>query len=302
MFFLANLILWCAQQLGVTLGVGAETTMLAAYLISMQDGVVDEKETQYARAIKRVMSVALMLIVISGVGIAALGMLGESSIFTLAFFFKWLLIILALVCTGLRKKFPTASIVEGAIGGTWYALFLVHILNPATSLFNLIMLYAVWLVGFIICWEALVLLRRDKKTKPAAPKSPVSAPIVKKIEPSPKAASAPAIILGQDFPHPTPVPIPTPVSSAPKISLMPKVISTIPSSPASKVTDTPFLPAVPALQPIPVAPMTSQPVELAPLSNITTPPGGTSAGPVTNVPLSAFNVMPKKPADISVSK
>ncbi len=312
MFFsadLANLLLYCAQQLGVMLGVGAETIMLAAYLISMRDGVMDEKETQYARAIKKVMSAALVLIVLSGIGITALHALaGESAIiFTPAFLFKWLLVMLILALTLLRKA-TMLSIVEGVIGATWYALFVVHILAPVTSWSNLGIFYAVWLAGFVICWETVVLLRRDKKRKaargisvplPAAkaprPQSGISVPLpfVKKTEPLPTPTPAPATIIYSEVPHVSPVP-------------------SIPPAPAGKVTDTPFLPTVPPLQQL-SAVSEILPAPAVPQSDIRKgtlmPSGGAVPLPPPPSPmmptapqetgLSAITVMPKKPADIA---
>ena len=321
MFFsadLANLILYCAQQLGVTLAVGAETIMLAAYLISMRDGVVDEKETQYAHAIKRVMLWALGLIIISGLGITALhAIAGESAvIFTPAFLFKWVLILLAVGLTLLRHKFATSSIVEGVIGATWYALFVVHILAPVTSWLNLVLLYGVWLIGFVLCWQAVVQMRKDKKgsiknvipaiikkeepkkiePNPVAPPVPVTPPTpVVVAVPAPK----PTIVLAPDLPKAAPVPPPAAPPTPPiapaapkpeKITLTqtaPNPFDSIEPSPGVKVTDTPFLPKVPPLQPIPTMPGTppAAPVILAvppvppasPASApLTTTPGGTS--------------------------
>jgi hypothetical protein len=334
MFFSAdflNLIFYCAQQLGITLGVGAETIMLAAYLISMRDGVVDEKETQYARAIKRVMAAALWLIVVSGLGITALHLTaGESvTVFTSAFLFKWMLIVLAIALTLLRRV-SKLSVVEGVVGGTWYALFLVHILAPDTTWFNLGTLYAVWLVGFVLCWEALVVLRREKKStpikKPAPPPParPVQAVPVPVLTPAPvKVAPPPPVIapvapIVSTVPAPVPPPPPPPPMPEPialpkdfippkeaRITLGPSVpLPTNPASPGIKVTDTPFLPKVPALQPIPATsgselaslPATpTMPVPSPePKSVITTLPGGTSA--------MALNVMPKNPTELEVKK
>jgi len=338
MFFSAdflNLIFYCVQQLGITLGVGAETIMLAAYLISMRDGVVDEKETQYARAITRVMSVALWLIILSGLGITALHfMAGESAtVFASAFLFKWMLVALAVGLTFLRRV-SKLSVVEGVIGGTWYALFLVHILAPVTTWFNLGTLYAVWLVGFVLCWEAIVVMRRDKKGIVVKKPAPVAisqsgtGTFLPKSTPPPK----PAVILVPDLPRtvysaaaPAPLPPPlippipkdfAPVPAAPepvsvpkdfippretKITLGPSApVPTSPASPGIKVTDTPFLPKVPALQPITVASgvdivsLPATPTMPTPSpeakSVITTLPGGTSA--------MALNVMPKNPAEL----
>jgi len=351
MFFSAdflNLIFYCAQQLGVTLGVGAETIMLAAYLISMRDGVVDEKETQYARAIKRVTAVALWLIVISGIGITFLTVIATHStnleiaaqnnlvLHSASFYFKWILIVLAVGLTFLRRV-SKLSVVEGVIGGTWYALFLVHILAPATSWFNLSTLYAVWLVGFVLCWEALVVLRREKKSTPTKkpvppPATPIkiaqvaSAPIstptpapVKVVPPPPVVVPitpiVPTVQATMPPPPPPPAPVPEPISvSVPKDFIPPKEVKitlgpsapvpTSPASPGIKVTDTPFLPKVPALQPIPATPgmdtvslptTPTMPVPSPePKSALTTLPGGTSS--------MALNVMPKNPADLETKK
>lgn len=319
-----NLILYCMQQLGVTLGVGAETIMLAAYLISMRDGVVDEKETQYAQAIKRVMAFALWFIVISGVGITLLHlMVGEgSTILTSAYLFKWVLIAVAVALTMLRKEAPRSSMVEGLIGGTWYALFLVHILAPVTTWFNLGTLYAVWLVGFVICWEALALKMRDKKwSVPRLPalKKRVPAPDMPHSIPLPPPAAA----------HPAPpaplAPAPLPMAAAPSphITMMPSPPQQAPVGhpdaeplPAGRVTDTPFLPSVPALQPIPTMPSGTAAPQSAPnVPSIPSMPsavgtvvqnnGTVSLSPPADMlapspaPLNmAINVMPKTKEDI----
>ncbi|MGC9602599.1 MAG: hypothetical protein ABSE76_02560 [Minisyncoccia bacterium] len=281
-----NLIFYCAQQLGVTLGVGAETIMLAAYLISMRDGIVDEKETQYALAIKRVMAAALWLIVLSGLGIAVLHLTaGESAVvFAPAFLFKWVLILLVVALTSVRRT-SKLSIVEGVIGGTWYALFLVHILAPVTTWANLGTFYAAWLIGFVLCWEAIVVIRRDRKMVPRKKPAPLPPP-----PPVPEPVSLP-----KDFIPPKEIKI-IPDISAPS--------PTTPTSPAPKVTDTPFLPKVPALQPISeivqvlngaltVMPNTSAPSP-EPKSALSTLPGGTSA--------MALNVMPKTPGELEAKK
>jgi hypothetical protein len=305
-----NLIFYCAQQLGVTLGVGAETIMLAAYLISMRDGIVDEKETQYARAIKRVMVVALWLIVLSGLGITALHLTaGESAtVFASAFLFKWVLIVLAIALTLLRRV-SKLSVVEGIIGGTWYALFLVHILAPVTTWFNLGTLYAVWLVGFVLCWEALVVMRRDKKTTLTKKPTPPPPAKIPHAAPAPIPTPAPVKVAPPPPPPPMPEPISLPKDFIPpkEIKIIPDLSAPVPTSPASpgiKVTDTPFLPKVPALQPIPATPG-SDTVSLPatpttpvpspePKSTLTTLPGGTSA--------MALNVMPKNPAELEAKK
>lgn len=305
----ANLLLYCAQQLGVTLGVGAETIMLAAYLISMRDGVVDEKEGQYARAIKRVMNAALFLIILSGLGITFLhAAAGESAtIGTPAYLFKSLLIVLAIALTLLRHKFSTSSVVEGVIGATWYALFLVHILAPVTGWFNLFTLYAVWLAGFVLCWEALVLMRKDKKTaiKKVAPSVPKKEePNILEEAPAPAAmAPKPTIVLAPDIPKVTPAPPPVPPAAPAKVEKITTIrvspVGSVAPSPATKVTDTPFLPAVPALQPIPTMPdATAPPAPVAaPAPSLVASMPSPAPVPLEQEGLSAMNIMPKAPTD-----
>lgn len=315
---LANLIFYCIQQLGVTLAVGAETIMLAAYLISMRDGVVDEKETQYARAIKRVMAVALGFIVVSGIGITTIYIVqGESVvIFTPAYLFKWLLIVLAVGLTALRKSMPQSSLVEGVIGGTWYGLFVVHILAPVTGWINLFTLYAVWLVGFVICFEVVARVHRDKKNS-ATPstKKIATAPVL--LDPAPTlklitSEEKPTIVLAPDLPKEKAISI-DPIS-LPLKPTHPPVAYTGSPMPKGKVTDTPFLPSVPALEAIPPAEGFDVPpaFPLNPISPpVTTAPGGTStpstpkatqvptppATPLVQEGLSAVNVMPKPPGE-----
>lgn len=307
---LSNLIFYCVQQLGVTLGLGAETIMLAAYLISMRDGVVDEKETQYARAIKRTMSLALVFIVISGIGITILHLLAgnASTVLSAAYLFKWLLIVLVVSLTLMRHMFSASSLIEGVIGGTWFALFLVHILAPVTGWFNFFTLYAVWLAGFVLCWEVIVVMHKDKKAskKIEAPEEEEKAPIIA-IAPVPQPKSV--ITLAPDLPKPenrlAPPPAPRPVPQpAPRqqhqMNASPAVqpLHAIEPSPRGTVTDTPFLPAVPALQPMTFIPPAPQPLPAAAVPvapPLTTMPGGTSAPLPAEGGLSGIHVMPKAP-------
>ncbi len=41
---LVNLILYCAQQFGIALGVGAETVLLVASLQAMRDGSINDED------------------------------------------------------------------------------------------------------------------------------------------------------------------------------------------------------------------------------------------------------------------
>ena len=165
---LINLILYCAQQFGVALGFGSATVLLVAYLIAMRDGKVDDKEAQYYRAVRGALNIGLLFIILSGVGITALHAAAaqDGVLTTPAFLFKWILVGMALGFTLLARSRDHWAL-EGLSGGTWYALFLVHILAPVTGWFNLITLYAVWMVGFNLCWAALVYAMKGKTETPS---------------------------------------------------------------------------------------------------------------------------------------
>jgi len=62
--------------------------------------------------------------------------------------------------TALLHTLPE-TVAEGLLGGTWYALFVVHILAPVTSWGNLVTLLAVWLVGFNLIWYVVVFATRE---------------------------------------------------------------------------------------------------------------------------------------------
>ncbi len=193
---LVNLFLYSFQQLGVMLGVGAETILLITYAISVRDGVVDAKETQIARAVGKALLTGLWLMVLSGAAIVALHIsLGQAAILLApAFLFKWLLIAFLLAATFVwrGKPFPT-FVWEGLIGASWYALFLVHIIAPVAAWSDLIVLYVVWVAGFLLIWSAAVYMTHKK---------PVSAP-VPAVKTEPKLLATP--------PEPRPVIKPDPV-------------------------------------------------------------------------------------------
>jgi len=317
-----NLIFYCAQQLGVALGVGAETIMLVAYLQAARDGVIDAKEAQFMRATRGVLFTALALIIVSGFGITALHVLAAQSatIFTPAYLFKWLLILVVLLLTAFRKLVPQ-KYDEALLGGSWYALFVVHILAPVTTWTNLLEWWAIWMVGFALCWTALTLIIRDKKPKTTEEKpAPIPKPppivIVKKeepVQPAPKEVTKeePKIIL--DPPQKI-IPVAAPSTVAPpqvtipqmakiKPEPLPNIIQPIIPSPAAKVTDKPFLPQVPPLQPIPTMPLApvppapvAAPAPAAPTATLPAVGAVPPAGPKPE--LKGLTIMPKAPGDI----
>lgn len=269
---LINLVLYCVQQLGVTLGVGAETILLVAYVSAIRDGVVDAKEAQFSRAVRAVLNWGLAFIIISGVGITTLHiMAGQSAVvLTPAYLFKWALILLALIFT-LVARYASQSVLEGVAGATWYALFLVHILAPVTTWSNLLELYAVWLSGFTLCWWALVPMFSRRKSeapkkidtiaatlppKPAAPKPfPNMSPVKPVPIPVPPPPPPPAPV-----PPPAPKPPPVPSVNPPAIVATQPVqqqtplVAPLDKKPEVKITDPDKDPGLPAIRVMPKTP------------------------------------------------
>ncbi|MDE1924665.1 MAG: hypothetical protein KGH79_00590 [Patescibacteria group bacterium] len=154
------------QMLGIALGIGAQTVMLVAYLQAIRDGIIDNAEAQFARAARSVLKFGFILIIFSGAASVLLDIMQKNTLvfFEPAYLFKWGLIgvVLLLSFVPVQKRMAE-GIAEGVAGGSWYILFFVHILAPVTTWSNLLTLYGVWLVGFMLCWWALVLLFGGKK-------------------------------------------------------------------------------------------------------------------------------------------
>lgn len=161
-----NLILYSFQQLGVMLGVGAETIVLVAYLLAIRDGTVDSQEERFARAVKHVLYTGLGFILFSGIAITLMEMALRNGAIVImpAYLFKVLLIAIVLVLARFtRGNTFTEGLTEGFAGATWYALFVVHILAPVASWGQLFVLYAAWATGFTACWVTIVFMMRGGK-------------------------------------------------------------------------------------------------------------------------------------------
>lgn len=212
---LVPLALYFVQQFGVMLGVGASTLFLIAYLVSMRDGVVQSMEAQFARVLHYVLEVGLVCIVLSGAVITTMhAMDGQYEIIsTPAYFFKWLLIAFVSLGVVVRRIKPFAPLLwEGLIGATWYALFILHIVAPITFWSDLLFLYTVWVVGFMLLWVILAKLITAHKVS-----VPTLAP----------AAVSPMYSVSK------PVSVPKPISSVQKESL--KTQQPIPPPPITKL-------------------------------------------------------------------
>ena len=273
---LVSLFLYALQQLGVMLGVGSETIMLLAYLLAMRDGVVEQTEQRFSNAVGRVLIGGLILIVISGAGVATMHFIARDFgiLFAPAFLFKWALIAVLIACAILiRSKNTVQGKVEALCGATWYALFIIHILAPVATWMNLFILYGMWIAGFSLCWWALTRFTKESSGKAPAPElkkaevkpspapvpvkvqqsSPAPKPVVKAAAPPPppppppppKPAPAPQpkpIVQQPITPHPAPPPINLPTNH---LDPMPKVASALPHEDEHKEFDAnPYLPAI----------------------------------------------------------
>ncbi|MEK7612954.1 MAG: hypothetical protein AAB449_02300 [Patescibacteria group bacterium] len=279
---LISLLLYSLQQLGVMLGVGAETIMLLAYLISMRDGTVDKTEDRFSHAVGRVLDAGLILIIVSGIGVVTTHFIAReyAILFAPVFMFKWVLIgIIVLSTVLIQNKIFSQARLEMLAGGTWYAIFIVHILAPITTWSNLILLYAVWILGFSLCWYGLTRFTRESSVEAAKPlPHQVPPPVIKKVSSPP----LPSVALAKEGPKPIPPPPPKLVSPPPKP--IPPPPPPKPIAPLPK----PVPPLQPARAPI-VAPaaLSSGPKLVPPLEHFT------SAG--VSAPVPAPAPQPKKP-------
>jgi hypothetical protein len=277
---LSNLLLYCIQQLGVTLGVGAETTLLVAYLHTMRDGVADDQEKGFARAVRHVKDLGLFLIIASGIGILVVqffnGQLNQ--FFTTVVFVKWSLIGIVLFMSFIVRGYTIiAGLLQGLSAGTWYALFAIHILAPTASWLQLGIFYALWLAGFTLCWSVLVFALRGKpgsapRAAPAAAKPVQKAPEVKHMQSSVTASPQPRSVYAS-----VPAPATSVVMPSATQAKQPQVIQKNPPQAA------PVKPA-PTPPPPTIKPAINLPVAAAPISPIW------------------LHVMPKSPEELAKRK
>lgn len=278
-----DLILYCMQQLGVMLGVGAETIMLFAYLHAIGDGVVDEQEQGFAGAIRRILFTGIIFIILSGALITTLELAAghQQVVFSPGFMFKWCLIgLVTFFFFSIRGTSLPAGLSEGFVGATWYALFIVHILAPMTTWGQVSALYGVWLVVFLLLWVSAVFFLRGSVSPSMAPVPPVqpvsgiSAPTT----PQTYRTLAPTRPAAPTYSNPRSVPIPTPTHSGPYVPPKQPIIQTPPFARG-------FTPPTPSNNPTPKTASVRPSVRTAPAQ----------MDDVPNLP--TILVMPKNPED-----
>ena len=208
-------LIYVAQQLGVMLGVGAQTVLLCAHLIAVHHGENENPHVAYAEAARKALGAGFILIVISGLFAIVIHLFsGQADIvFSPAFLFKWALIIVLLAAFFLQSRLREwVNFYYAFTGTTWYALFLVHSLGPVTSWGSLWVLYILWAILFTLVWWGFVaLMRRDSKNSaPVFKPAPVPVFVIKKEAPRPIPPPAPRLMPPLPPPPPPPMPKPAP--------------------------------------------------------------------------------------------
>jgi hypothetical protein len=302
----ASLILYATQQLGIVLAVGGQTIVLVAYLLAMRDRVIDSTEAQFARAVRTVLVAGLFLIIVSGVGVSAMHYFAGELYILLspAYLFKWILLGGVLLFTlGIGTNLLPQWLGEALAGGTWYALFFLHILAPDTSWENLLILYGGWLGAFALFWFALVFGTRGGAA-PAAAKAAAPAPkpaAAPKLSPIPDIPSVKIDTTAQPPLRPLPGQpfMPNASKAAPAMPPLPKSPAPPPAPPA------PPKPLAPPPAPKPPAPMEvplMQPKPLPPVNAPVPPPVHIPMQkPAEKPPAPAAPALPGTPAPVSLA-
>lgn len=290
------------QQLGVALGVGGETVAL-----------LSRGNPALASAARRATAWGLWAVIISGVFITAAHILaGEGAIVgEPAYLFKWLVVIVLLVGSFMARGVAHVILV----GGSWYALFLVHTLAPVTTMPLLLILYAGWMILF-----AAASLMFNRKSVP----EPVHVPEIAKPQVSGISAYA-AVPAAHAIPEPvrmTPAPPPpTPRAVPPSFPVRPTP-SPSPLPPPLQVRPSEPQPPRASLVPSNLPTMQTEPRRTLGLPQVVPPvktmldaaavdKGGLSASALQSIPtalpdkdtepLSAVSVMPRNPNDLKKS-
>ncbi len=305
---LLPLVLNLVQQLGIMLGVGAATVLLVSYLVSMRDGVVEAKEAQFARVVQHVLEIGVVLIITSGAIITIMhATAGQYDIISSpAYFFKWVLVGFVSAALVMRRTKPFApSILEGLVGATWYALFILHVLAPITVWADLLFLYAAWVAGFTLLWVSLSKLITARSPVPS---SPAAVPVGKTAPaPAPKpVVSPPAPKVQQPAPPPPPpAPVPLPKPPTPPVAVkavLPVVAHAELEAPHKPAEPAPVKASVPVKPPPPMAAAAPvKPKELIVAENISMPIAPKTAL-VKNIDdsdeIPHVYVMPRTPEDV----
>jgi hypothetical protein len=247
------------------LGVGSQTVLLCAHLVSLHRHDAESAQDPFARAIRAAQGIGLVLIMASGaaavalhVGAGQVAILGEP-----AFAFKWVLIGLGLGLFLWQGRKPFATVLMGVTGGVWYALFILHSLGPVTTWDNLLILFGLWMLFFGLVWAGFAALCKgvhgaahvpsSAMYKPAAPafvQKPVVPLSVQKPAQQVAVASVPKPVPPPIAPMPIKPPPPPAPKPAPKPApvVPPVVAKPVPPPPPLSKPPVPVPPVAPKLQ------------------------------------------------------
>ena len=269
--------IYVAQQLGVMLGVGAQTLLLCTHLIAIHRHEPEKYDSSFARAARVALTVGLLLIVVSGaLAVLLHAVAGNFDVLSApAFLFKWVLIIVVAVAYALQKYVADwSNTFAWFVGGTWYALFLVHSTAPITSWSNLLFLYVAWMGFFALAWGAFIFLMEGTKVRST-----------RDIQPK-----APAVPQPKPLPPPPPV-TPKPVTPQPKPTPLPPPLVQLPPTPPEILLPAPPKVPPPAPKPAPPPPRPMPPV-------VPKPPLPQRSQKEEASTLPALRVMPQKAEDL----
>lgn len=243
--------LYLLQQLGMALGVGAETLLL-----SHRATGADERKT------RKVLRYAFFCIFISGILITAAHVAaGEVAVLAQpAFLFKWALLVFVLV----GPMFLPRDAEDGLVGATWYALFVLHVVAPVTSWIVLLLSYAVWVALFSTIAYMLRMRAISPEAAPAHSQRepdrfvPPAQPVARKHlaqQPVPKPTPHTVPAVRQPIPFIKPQPAHKEIAKiSPVLTLVPKTLR--PVEPEPVITMERITPASPVKPPVPQAPAT----------------------------------------------
>ena len=104
-------LIYVAQQLGVMLGVGAQTVLLCAHLIAVHHGDKENPHVAYAEAARKALGAGFVLVVVSGLFAVATHLFSGQADIVLspAFLFKWALIVVLLAAFFCRADCASGS-------------------------------------------------------------------------------------------------------------------------------------------------------------------------------------------------
>ena len=268
-------LIYVAQQLGIMLGVGAQTVLLCAHLLAVHHGEQENPHAAYAQAARKALGAGFFLIIVSGLFAVVTHLLGGQADIVLApaFLFKWALIIILLAAFFLQSRLREwVNFYYAFTGTTWYALFLVHSLGPVTSWGSLWVLYILWAILFTLVWTGFVALMQRSIKKPVSmPATPVTF-VIKKEAPRPIPPPAPSPV-----PPPPPPPTPKPAPPAP-----PRMIEEH-HQPLSLPVPAPVVVSAPPPPPVIVPPVHKPTIMQEVINHLLVP---------------ALRIMPQRPEDI----